>query len=123
MSDVIRVVGIRAHGHHGVFAEEKRDGQEFVVDVALHCDLRAAGESDDLADTVNYADVAASVVDCIEDGALDLIEALAQRIARRILADKAIGAVDVVVKKPHAPIPAHHGQVSIEIHRTREDVA
>ncbi|MBC7308891.1 MAG: dihydroneopterin aldolase, partial [Tetrasphaera sp.] len=66
MRDVIEVLGIRATGFHGVFEHEKRDGQEFVVDVSLELDLRPAGESDDLAETVNYGEVAQLVVRRIE---------------------------------------------------------
>ena len=53
---------MRARGFHGVLPDEKRDGQDFVVDVVLHLDLRPAGTSDDLTATVNYAEVGADVV-------------------------------------------------------------
>ena len=62
MTDQIVLKGISARGHHGVLDFEKRDGQTFVVDVTMHVDLAAAGASDDLADTVNYAEVAGDVV-------------------------------------------------------------
>ena len=61
MSDRISLLGVRARGYHGVLADEKRDGQDFVVDVVLHLDLRPAGTSDDLTATVNYAEVGAEV--------------------------------------------------------------
>ena len=59
--DRIALSGLRAVGYHGVFDFERREGQEFVVDVVLDVDTRVAALSDDLSDTVNYADVADAV--------------------------------------------------------------
>ncbi|HNV40046.1 MAG: dihydroneopterin aldolase, partial [Dermatophilaceae bacterium] len=59
MSDRIVLSGVRGRGFHGVFEHERREGQEFVVDVALTVDLAAAGASDDLVDTVNYGEIGA----------------------------------------------------------------
>ena len=81
MSDRITLKGVSARGFHGVLAAEKRDGQTFVVDVEMDVDLGPAGTSDDLTDTVNYAEVATDVVALVEGESLDLIEALADRIA------------------------------------------
>ncbi len=58
MADVIRLTGLRVRGHHGVFAHERRDGQEFVVDAELEVPTAAAAESDELADTVDYGALA-----------------------------------------------------------------
>ena len=74
MTDRISLLGVRARGFHGVLADEKRDGQDFVVDVVLHLDLAPAGTSDDLERTVSYAEVGADVVARIEGPSLDLIE-------------------------------------------------
>ena len=52
MADLIRLAGVSGRGFHGVFEHERRDGQEFVVDVELEADLSWAGQSDALADTV-----------------------------------------------------------------------
>ena len=52
--DVLRLTGVRATGHHGVFDHERRDGQEFVVDAVVHLDVRAAAAGDDLDRTVHY---------------------------------------------------------------------
>ena len=58
MADRIELRGLRVRGNHGVFDHERRDGQDFVIDVTLWTDLRAAAESDDLADTVDYGALA-----------------------------------------------------------------
>ncbi len=117
--DRITVTGIRATGHHGVFPEERRSGQPFVVDVALGLDLSAAGATDDLTATVDYGVVARQVVDDIAGEPLDLIEALAERIARSCLGHPPVRAVEVTVHKPEAPIPVPFGDTSVTIIRTR----
>lgn len=119
MSDQIVLKGISARGHHGVLDFEKRDGQVFVVDVTMDVDLAPAGSSDDLADTVNYAEVAADVVALVEGEPLDLIEALAARIADRVLARPLVEAVEVTVHKPEAPVGVPFTDVQVVVSRER----
>jgi dihydroneopterin aldolase/2-amino-4-hydroxy-6-hydroxymethyldihydropteridine diphosphokinase len=120
VTDQIVLKGISARGHHGVLDFEKRDGQTFVVDVTMHVDLAAAGASDDLGDTVNYAEVAGDVVALIEGESLDLIEALASRIADRVLARPLVEAVEVVVHKPEAPVGHPFTDVQVRVTRERQ---
>ena len=120
MSDQIVLRGISARGFHGVLDFEKRDGQTFVVDVVLEVDLTAAGASDDLADTVNYAEVAGDIVALIEGEPLNLIEALAARIADRVLARPLVEAVEVVVHKPEAPVGHPFTDVQVRVQRERQ---
>lgn len=87
--DTITLTGVHANGTHGVLAFEHERPQTFVVDVTLHLDLAAAGQSDDLNDTIDYGRVAKDIVAVIEGPHVDLIERLAQRIADKILADGA----------------------------------
>lgn len=119
MTDRIVVTGIRGTGYHGVFEHERRDGQEFVVDIAIERDLRRPGRSDDLVDTVHYGEVAAEVLARIEGDPFDLIEALAEVIASDILARDGVDAVDVVVHKPQAPVGVPVSDVRVEIRRER----
>lgn len=123
MRDVIEVLGIRATGFHGVFEHEKRDGQEFVVDVSLELDLRPAGESDDLAETVNYGEVGQLVVRRIEGEPFDLIERLATVIAEDVLATESgrlrLETVTVTVHKPSAPVGVPFGDVLVRVRRDR----
>lgn len=120
MTDRISLLGVRARGFHGVLADEKRDGQDFVVDVVLHLDLAPAGTSDDLERTVSYAEVGADVVARIEGPSLDLIETLAEQIAADALARPLVRAVDVTVHKPSAPVGVPFGDVSVTVSRRRE---
>lgn len=115
MADVIRITGIRGRGFHGVLDFERRDGQDFLVDVAY--DLPAPVGADDIAATINYAEVAQAAHDRITGDPVDLIETLAEEIAAAVLA---LGSprVTVTVHKPSAPIPVPFDDVSITIERT-----
>ena len=117
--DTITITGITAVGFHGVFDSERRDGQPFVVDVVLQLDLRDAGATDDLTATAHYGDVAELVVEAITGDPLNLIEALAERIASGLLASFPAETVQVTVHKPQAPIPVPFGDVTVSLVRTR----
>jgi dihydroneopterin aldolase len=119
MSDRVSLRGIAGFGHHGVFAEERRNGQRFVVDVVCSLDLAPAASSDDLALTVDYGELARAVVSDIERDPLDLIEALADRIARTCLSTTPASAVEVTVHKPEAPMPVEVADASVTLTRSR----
>jgi dihydroneopterin aldolase len=119
VKDTIRLTGVRARGHHGVFDHERADGQDFVVDVAVEVDARRASDSDDLVNTVHYGVLAEQVVAEIERDPVDLIETLAERIAAAVLTHRAALATEVTVHKPQAPITVPFTDVSITIRRTR----
>ncbi|WIB63704.1 dihydroneopterin aldolase [Curtobacterium sp. MCBD17_040] len=119
MNDVIRLTGVRARGHHGVFDHERADGQDFVVDVAVEVDARAAAGPDDLDHTVHYGVLAEQVVAAVESDPVDLIETLAERIAAVVLGHPAALATEVTVHKPQAPITVPFADVSITIRRDR----
>lgn len=119
--DLIQVRGVTATGHHGVHAHERRDGQPFVVDLDLAVDLRRAAVTDDLAETVSYAEVAAAAVRVVQGPPLDLIEALAGRIAATVLAaHPPVQAVTVTVHKPQAPVGVPFDDVAVRLHRERD---
>jgi dihydroneopterin aldolase len=116
-TDRIVLTGLRVHGHHGVLASERRDGQEFVVDAVLAMDLRRAGTSDDLADTVHYGELAERLAAVVAGEPVDLLEALADRLAAVCLADARVRAVEVTVHKPGAPIPLSFDDVAVTVVR------
>ncbi|MCC6270063.1 MAG: dihydroneopterin aldolase [Microbacteriaceae bacterium] len=117
--DILTLTGLRATGHHGVFDHEKRDGQEFVVDIAVVTDFAAAATTDDLGDTIHYGVLAEQVVAAIERDPVDLIETLAERIAALVLEYPAAATVTVTVHKPHAPITVPFDDVAVTITRSR----
>lgn len=117
--DSVALRGLKARGHHGVFAREREEGQTFVVDLVLGLDTRPAADSDDLARTVHYGIVAEEVVAVVEGEPVDLIETLAQRIADTCLRHEAVQEVEVVVHKPEAPITVPFEDVTLTIKRSR----
>ncbi len=121
MTDRIVLQGISARGHHGVLDFEKADGQDFVVDVALEVDLRRPGRSDLLAHTVDYAEVAADVISLVTGPSLDLIEAVADKIAMAVLQRPLVQAVQVTVHKPQAPVGVPFGDVRVLVERHRDE--
>lgn len=117
--DRIQVSGIRAFGYHGVFPEERRDGQEFRADVTLWVDTRPAAASDDVADTVHYGEVSEAVAAVLAGEPVNLVETLSQRVADAVLAFAGVQRVTVTVHKPDAPITVPFDDVTITITRER----
>lgn len=113
MTDTIALHGLREFGYHGVFAFEKEQGQEFIVDVDIETDFGPAVTTDNIDSTVNYADVAAIAVEGITQQRFDLIETLADYIAVRVLMLQGVQAVQVTVHKPQAPIQAEFSDVQV----------
>lgn len=117
--DLITLTGLRAFGHHGVFDFERRDGQEFVIDLEVALDMRPAAASDDVANTVDYGALATGVVAIVTGEPLNLIESLAERIADSVLEHPLVLEVTVIVHKPSAPIPTAFRDVSVRVTRGR----
>jgi len=123
VTDRIELRGLRVRGWHGVLAEERRDGQDFVVDVVASLDLRAAVASDDLTDTLDYGALAMRVAGIVAGAPCDLIETVAGRVADEVLSDGRVLAVEVTVHKPQAPIPLDFTDVAVVVRRPQtEDV-
>jgi len=87
--------------------------------VVCSLDLAPAASSDDLALTVDYGELARAVVSDIERDPLDLIEALADRIARTCLTTTSATTVEVTVHKPEAPMPVEVADASVTLTRSR----
>ncbi|WP_159888016.1 dihydroneopterin aldolase [Paenibacillus puerhi] len=118
--DKITMKGLAFYGYHGVFPEENKLGQRYVVDAELHMPLDRAGRSDALEDTVNYAEVSELIRSIVEERTYKLIEALAEHIASEVLSTyTGIHAITVRVHKPNPPVAIQFDGVSAEIHRKR----
>jgi dihydroneopterin aldolase len=112
--------GIEAHGHHGVFEAEQREGQRFVVDVDWWFDAITATTTDRLVDTICYQRLYEVVVAEIGGERWNLIESLAQQLSMRLLElFPMILALRVVVHKPDAPIGGAFSDVGVAIQRCR----
>lgn len=117
--DYIHLNEMEFYGYHGALQEETKLGQRFRLTVSLATDLSTAGETDDLDETVNYADVFNVCKTIVEGEPMKLIEAVAEKTAEYILRmfkDKVTG-VRVVLVKPDPPIPGHYASVSVDITR------
>jgi 7,8-dihydroneopterin aldolase/epimerase/oxygenase len=117
--DRISLEGIEVFAHHGVLEHERELGQRFVIDVHLELDLAPAAASDDLADTVDYGALAATLAATATGQRHDLLEALAGRLAERCLEDDRVVAAEVTVHKPAAPLPVVARGVAVTIRRER----
>ena len=118
-ADRIELRGLTVRGHHGVFDHERRDGQDFVVDVTVWLDLAAAAASDALADTLDYGALAERAAAIVAGEPCDLIETVAGRIADDVLTDPRVRRVRVALHKPQAPIPLEFADVAVVVHRSR----
>jgi dihydroneopterin aldolase len=117
-ADRIRLAGLRVRGRHGVFVFERRDGQDFVVDVELELDLAVAAASDQLSDTVHYGELAEQLAAVVAGEPVNLLETLAERLAAVCLADPRVSACEVAVHTPQAPIPLSFTDVAVTIRRS-----
>ena len=113
MMDKISITGITGFGYHGVLEHERRDGQNFLVDLEVVTNFDSAISSDDVRDTVNYAELAEIAHAAIIGEPVNLIEKLANQIASDCLDIAGVTAVTVTVHKPQAPIAVPFGNVSV----------
>ena len=120
MADRIELRGLECFGYHGVFEEEKRTGQTFLVDLICWLDCAEAARTDDLNLTINYADLAHMAHTIVSGPSCDLIE----NIADSAMAEyPQLHAVEVTLHKPQAPIPLSFADVAVVARRSRKKVA
>ncbi|WP_099224507.1 dihydroneopterin aldolase [Listeria costaricensis] len=120
--DKILMNDLHFYGYHGVLPEENKLGQSFQVSLVLNLSTRKAGLSDSVEDTVSYADVYETVKEITEKRRFKLIEALAETIAKEVLAAyPLLNSVGIKVVKPNPPIPGHYESVAVEIERKQSD--
>lgn len=118
--DKIIINSLRVYAYHGVNEDEKEKGQPFDLDITCYLDLSKPCESDCVDDTVSYAQIIKLVKREMVAEKFDLLERAAQHIADCILTQyNKITKVDILIKKPRAPILADFGYVAVEISRKR----
>lgn len=118
-TDTLALRGLRVRGRHGVLHSERVTGQDFLVDAVLSVDTRAAAASDDLADAVDYAELADRLAAAVTGPPVDLIETLAERLAQVCLDHPRVLAVELTVHKPQAPLPVPIADVTVTVRRGR----
>lgn len=121
-TDLIEIRGLKLRGHHGVTPDERAQEQEFIVSLAARLDTREAAHMDDLSSTLDYEEAVRQVSKIVTGESFQLIETLADRIARSILGNARVLDVWVRVAKTHAPLPEDVEEVAVEISRSRDDL-
>ncbi|MGN0298695.1 MAG: 2-amino-4-hydroxy-6-hydroxymethyldihydropteridine diphosphokinase [Lachnospiraceae bacterium] len=116
--DEIRIKNLEVFARHGVFEEEQRLGQKFVVDVVLYTDVRQAGLTDNLTKSIHYGDVSAFITEYMQTHTFLLIETVAEQLAQSLLLKwKLLQKVSLEMKKPWAPVGLPLETVSVRIER------
>lgn len=120
--DKIIVKGLRAYAYHGVNLEEKVNGQNFEIDITAYTCIKRAGKTDNVDDTVSYAKIVKTALRVMSEASYDLLEKVATRVAEQILLDfNKVEQVDILLKKPEAPVRADFDYCAVEICRKRGD--
>ena len=120
MTDRVALMNMRFEGRHGVLEEERTNAQPFEVDVELYLDVRPAGVADDISLTVDYREAFRICREVVEGPSVQLIEALAETIAARLLSEfraSAVSEVVVRVRKPAVMLPGPLDAALVEIRR------
>lgn len=122
--DTIKIKGLKCFAYHGVYPEENEKGQNFVLDIWLYLDLKAAGKTDDLELTVDYGELCEFAKKYVCENRFSLLETVVQNLSRLILLryDNLITGVKIRMWKPNAPISADFKNVGVEIERYWHDV-
>lgn len=118
--DKMLLKGMRFYGYHGVFPEENRLGQQFIVDLDLIMDMEQSSKTDELEYALDYSELHAFVKNIVEGPPFKLIEALTGQVAYKVLEHYTmVSEVTVRVTKPHPPFDVHFDGVTIEMNRKR----
>lgn len=120
--DKIILNQLQFYGFHGLYPEENKLGQRFDVDVELFLDLKIAGNSDDMYDSIHYGEAYELIKEIVEGEPKNLIESVAETIASKLLKRyDLLQACRVRVVKPNPPIPGHYESVAVEIYREKNN--
>lgn len=119
MTDHIDLTGIEVYAKHGVLESEQEKAQVFRVDVSVHLDLSAPSQTDDLADSLDYSELALEIREVVGAESHKLIETVASRVATAMLAHAEVTRAVVTIHKPNAPIDLAFDDVSVTIDRSR----
>ncbi|QXM07177.1 dihydroneopterin aldolase [Crassaminicella indica] len=120
--DKIIMKNLSFYGYHGAMHEENILGQKFFIDIELYVELKKAGMTDNVKDTVHYGEAYSLIRDIVTNKKFHLIEALAENIAGEILkAFPLVQEINVIIKKPEAPVPGIFDYFGVEIRRKRNE--
>jgi dihydroneopterin aldolase/2-amino-4-hydroxy-6-hydroxymethyldihydropteridine diphosphokinase len=118
--DNIRICNLEVFARHGASPEERALGQKFVISASLAVDLRSAGKSDRLEESIDYSEICGAIKRYVEGNTFCLIETVAEGLAELLLTQNPLlKSVRLEVKKPWAPVGVQLETVSVEIERGR----
>jgi len=120
-TDLVEIRGLKLRGRHGVTEDERGAEQPFVINLAARLDARPAAKLDDLSSTLDYEEAVRLVAKIVTGESYQLLETLADKIARAILANPRVMDVWVRVAKTEAPLPEEVEEVAVEVSRSRDD--
>lgn len=122
MTQKIQIKGLRVYGYHGVLDHERNEGQYFIVDATIKIDADRASATDDIANTVSYAELAQLISENVRNNPVNLLETLAQRLADEVLfrASPWASKVKITVSKPDAPIDLYFDTVAVTAKAKRD---
>ena len=117
-NDFIKVTNMKVFAYHGVLAEEKKNGQDFYLNAKVYVDMRKAGLTDKLEDTINYDQVCIFLAEVFAENQYDTVEAAAEYTVQEIMVNfPTIEAMELEVRKPHAPLTYVPEDISVTIYR------
>jgi dihydroneopterin aldolase len=117
MSDRIELRGLRVTATHGVLPEEQTRAQPFELDLDIVADLRTAGSTDALDDTVDYGAVAEAAAAVVGNEQHALLERVAERVAEEVLRHQRVRAVTVTIRKLRPPVPVDLTSAAVRVTR------
>ena len=117
--DCIKIINLKIPARHGVYDFEKNKDKLFELDAELFLDLTIPGRSDQLVDSVNYAEVVESIIEIFIAKDRNLIESVAEDITKELLLKYPLRKVIIKIRKPHAPIKADFDNVEVELIREK----
>ncbi len=117
--DKVLITGIKTFGYHGVFEDEKKNGQTFIIDLEYSYDTNKATQTDDLIHAIDYGSVAIRTKAIVETGSFNLIEKLADHLAETLLKEFTFNSIKISIHKPNAPINLEFSDVVVVAERKK----
>ncbi|KNF09200.1 dihydroneopterin aldolase FolB [Gottschalkia purinilytica] len=120
--DKIIMKNLGFYGYHGALVEENVLGQKFFLDIEIYADLKKAGDTDNVEDTIHYGEVYELIKSIVEEKRFKLIESLAENIASSVIKGfSKVQEIVVTIKKPEAPVPGIYDYFGVEVRRKRNE--
>ncbi len=118
--DEIEILSVPFWANHGVFEEEQRLGQRFVLSLRLYLSTRCAGKTDDLTKTLHYGEVMEQAIHFLQEHTYQLLEAAAEAVAEELLLTREVlQGVEVTLEKPSAPVSFSFEHIGVRIFRQK----